>query len=144
VPVWDSFVSRRYVAPTQIDFLVRVNRGLAEGWFSHLESLKYRSLQLTGDEKRLTKFAKTKLFGPGKLCFDLLGCESETLPIAIERVSAHPTMLMFENAAPFLVAQRIVRTTLARGETLELGAIAYGAGKQVVKSASYLGILQPG
>ena len=36
--------------------------------------MKYRSLQLTGNEKALASLAKTSLFGESRLSLAMLGC----------------------------------------------------------------------
>lgn len=136
-------LERRHVRLEHVEFLKRVNRGLIEGWFDVVENLKYRSLQLTGDEKRLQQLIRSKLFGPRKLTLDLLGCEEEVLPIAIDRVSEASTMLMFENAAPFMLARKLLRELVADGSRVCVGCVAYGAGKQVAKSAGYLTTVEP-
>lgn len=138
-PQLEWLFERKHVSARQTEFLLRVNQGLKEGWFENLESLKYRSLQLTGDEKRLTKFTKTKLFGEGRLTLAMLGCEQEVLPIAYQRFGPQPTMLLFENAAPFISA----RNLLKEHDRSAFGCIAYGAGKQVVKSIAYLPTIEP-
>lgn len=142
-PCLQWVLERRFISAQHVEFLTRVNQGIVEGWFGESEPLKYRSLQLTGDEKLLQKFAKTKLFGPGKLSLGVLGCETEVLPIAIERISDSPIMLMFENAAPYMLARRVAREMLSSGRAPLFGAVAYGAGKQVVKSVEYLPTIQP-
>lgn len=138
-PQLEWLFDRRHVSAPQVDFLLRVNQGLKEGWFEEIESLKYRSLQLTGNEKRLAKFAKTKLFGPGRLTLKLLACESELLPLAYERFGPQATMLVFENAAPFVLARSILSESAAPA----FGCIAYGAGKQMLKSVGYLASIKP-
>lgn len=142
-PTLQWILDRRHIAPVQVEFLKRVNQGLVEGWFETREALKYRSLQLADDEKRLQKFARTKLFASDKLSLEFLGCDRETLPIAVERISDHPTILMFENAAPFMVARQVLRECKALQAQVQIGGVAYGAGKQVVKSVAYLPTLAP-
>ncbi|MCH7988647.1 MAG: hypothetical protein IID46_05770 [Planctomycetes bacterium] len=132
-------LDRRHVIPAHFQFLKKVNQGFVEGWFEASESLKYRSLQLTGDEKRLQKLCKCRLFGPGRLTLDMLGCEAEVLPLAIERFSGNTTMLLFENAAPFMVARGILKEM----DTPGIGCLGYGAGKQVIKSVGYLSMIEP-
>jgi hypothetical protein len=132
-------LQRRYVNPSDIEFLTRVNQGLVEGWFEENEPFKYRSLQLTGDEKRLTTLASSALFGAGKLTLEMLGCEPEVLPLAVARVSTEPTMLLFENAAPFMVA----RGVLSKTSPTRIGCLGYGAGKQLVKSVGYFSLVEP-
>ena len=129
----------RVLTKEQVSFLQRVNQGLVEGWFEEPECFKYRSLQLTGDEKRLESLLKGTLFSPGHLTLELLGCEADSLPLATDRVSTQPTMLVFENAAPFMLARRI----LAKATQTDVGRLAYGAGKQVLKAVSYLTMIDP-
>jgi hypothetical protein len=59
------------LTPEQEAFLGRVHRGLVNGDFRQRAPLKYRSLQLTGKEKRLGELAKTILFGSDRLNWDL-------------------------------------------------------------------------
>ncbi|HUQ68721.1 MAG TPA: hypothetical protein VM165_04315 [Planctomycetaceae bacterium] len=123
----------------QVAFLKRVHCGLVTGWFDQPECFKYRSLQLTGDEKRLEELRRGILFGPERLTLDMLGCEPESLPLASEHFSADPTLLIFENAAPFMLARKI----LASSARPAIGRLAYGAGKQVLKAVGYLPMVEP-
>jgi hypothetical protein len=123
----------------QVAFLKRVHAGLVAGWFDQPECFKYRSLQLTGDEKRLEELHRGILFGPERLTLDMLGCEPESLPLASDQFSSEPTLLIFENAAPFMLARRILTDCGRPG----FGRLAYGAGKQVLKAASYLPMVEP-
>lgn len=115
-------------------FLLRVHDGLVQGRFSERAPLKYRSLELTGDEKRLGALAQTQLFGPGRLSLDLLGCLPEVLPLAWARVGSRPHMIVFENAAPFVVA----RDVLASMPDAPYGLVAFGWGARF--QASLTGI----
>ena len=78
----------RSLPPDHFAFLKQLNRGLVEGWFEQPECFKYRSLQLTGDEKRLETLVKGTLFAPGCLTLEMLGCLPETLPLAAEQLSS--------------------------------------------------------
>ena len=129
----------RYVSPGDTQFLQKVNQGLAEGWFQEREPFKYRSLQLTGDEKRLVRLCRGSLFGEGKLNLEILGCEEEILPMAIATISAEPLMLVFENAAPFMLARRV----LSQLGGSRVGCVGYGAGTQVIKSIGYFPTINP-
>lgn len=129
----------RALSQDQVAFLQRVHRGLVSGWFEQRECLKYRSLQLTGDEKRLEELQRGMLFSPGRLTLGMLGCELESLPLASEHFSTKPKLLIFENAAPFMLARKILATT----SQPVIGRLAYGAGKQVLKAASYLPMIEP-
>lgn len=129
----------RALMQDQVAFLKRVHAGLVAGWFDEPECFKYRSLQLTGDEKRLEELHRGILFGPGRLTLEMLACEPESLPLASEQFSAAPTLLIFENAAPFMLARKVL-TGCARSA---FGRLAYGAGKQVLKAARYLPMVEP-
>lgn len=129
----------RSLSPDQFVFLKRVNEGLVEGWFEQQECFKYRSLQLTGDEKRLETLLKGTLFGPGCLTLEMLGCLPEALPLAVEQLSSNPRMLVFENAAPFMLA----RSILARTTRPRVGRLAWGAGTQILKAVRYLSTIRP-
>jgi len=129
----------RSLAPDHFAFLRRVNKGLAEGWFEQPECFKYRSLQLTGDEKRLEAFAGGSLFAPDRLTLETLGCLPEALPLAVEHLSSASSMLVFENAAPFMLA-RSIATGLARPL---FGRLAWGAGTQILKAATYFSLIRP-
>jgi hypothetical protein len=129
----------RFLTDEQVAFLQRVHSGLVAGWFDQTECFKYRSLQLTGDEKRLETLYRSSLFGPNRLTLEMLGCEPESLPLATEQFSAEPTMLIFENASPFMLARKIMKDTPRPA----FGRLAYGAGKQVLKAAKYLPMIEP-
>ena len=119
----------RSLSPDHFAFLKRVNEGLVEGWFERPECFKYRSLQLTGDEKRLESLLGGTLFGPGCLTLEMLGCLPDALPLAVEQLSSKPGMLVFENAAPFMLARSIAAKTHPR-----VGRLAWGAGTQVLRT----------
>ncbi len=129
----------RTLASDQVAFLMRVNEGVVEGWFAQQECFKYRSLQLTGDEKRLERFLKGILFSPDCLTLEMLGCERDALPLATEHISSEATMIIFENAAPFMLARSIAATT----SSSRFGRLAYGAGTQVLKAAAYFAMIDP-
>jgi hypothetical protein len=129
----------RSLSPDHFAFLKRVNDGLVEGWFEQSECFKYRSLQLTGDEKRLEKLLKGTLFSPGCLTLEMLGCLPGTLPLTVERFSSSPNMLVFENAAPFMLARGI----LSKITQPKVGYLAWGAGAQILKAVGYLSTIQP-
>lgn len=129
----------RALMQDQVAFLKRVHFGLVAGWFEQPECLKYRSLQLTGDEKRLEELHRGILFGPERLTLEMLGCEPESLPLASEHFSDAPTLLIFENSAPFMLARRILAAAIRPA----IGRLAYGAGKQVLKAVGYLPMVEP-
>ena len=129
----------RGLSPDHFAFLKRVNKGLVEGWFEQPECFKYRSLQLTGDEKRLESLTCGSLFAEGCLTLEMLGCLPDALPIVTEHLSSEPTMLIFENAAPFMVA----RSVAVGSATPLFGRLAWGAGTQVLKAVCYFPMIRP-
>ena len=111
-------------------FLRRVHEGMVSGRFAEKAPLKYRSLQLTGDEKALAELAKTRLFGPGRLDFELLGCIDDAPPLAWQRVSGEPSLIVFENTGAFAVARRI----MASVPHPPYGLVACGEGARFQRS----------
>jgi Wadjet anti plasmid transformation system JetA-like protein len=124
----------RGLSSEQTRFLERVHRGLVDGDFREPVPLKYRSLQLTGHEKRLADLARGALFGVDRLTLDLLGCLPETCPLAWEAVGDGDSMLIFENAGPFTVACRV----LSGVSHSPYGMVAYGAGRSVTGAIGHL------
>ncbi len=122
-----------WVTPEQDEFLHQVHQGLVGYTFQHPAPLKYRSLQLTGDEKRLGKLARTALFGPGRLDLDLLGCLQEVPPLVWESVGPPARAIVFENQSVFRVAHLI----LAQLADPPYGIIGFGAGAGFVQSVRY-------
>jgi hypothetical protein len=127
-------VQCRSLSAQQIEFLRRVHEGLVNGTFRELAPLKYRSLQLTGDEKMLASLATTSLFGPSRLTLQLLACLPDALPLAWEAVSDGGRMVIFENAGPFAVARRVLGELTARPYDL----IAYGGGRSVLAALGHI------
>jgi hypothetical protein len=119
------------------EFLLRVHRGLVHGEFAVQAPLKYRSLQLTGREKRLGELAQTGLFGLGRLNLELLGCFSETPPMACETLSDAPTLIVFENADSFAVARNVLRSLASP----PFGMVGFGGGNGIARSLPSLRVL---
>ena len=126
-PALAWIADHRALTPEQVAFLRRVHEGLRDGRFGERAPLKYRSLQLTGDEKRLGSLTKTKLFGPGRLSLELLGCLPDRVPLAWASVSDDSTALVVENAGPFNVAVSVLRQV----SRPPYGIVVYGAGAGV-------------
>lgn len=119
----------------QVEFLRRVHQGLVEGWFKTPAPLRYRSLQLTHDDKRLEDYMKSPvLFGAGRLSPDLLGFYTPVLPLAWERVGLGGHVLAFENKEPFYVA----RSVLAGMSDPPYDIVAYGGGNEFPHSVAHL------
>lgn len=97
------------LSPEQEAFLLRVQEGFVQGTFRKQAPLKYRSLQLTGHEKRLGELARGSLFFPGRLSFEILGCVPEILPLALERVGQDNIALIVENVGTFRTAYNVLK-----------------------------------
>ena len=119
-----------HINPEQETFLLRVHQGLVNDEFAQLAPLKRRSLELTGDEKRLSTLMRTTLFRRDRLSLDLLGCVPNYPQLAIENVGHHPTMIVFENIEPFHVACKV----LTQMPHPPYGMVAFGAGTGFVRS----------
>jgi uncharacterized protein DUF2399 len=124
----------RSLSGQQLDFLHHVHDGFVQGLFRELAPLKYRSLQLTGDEKLLALLAKTSLFDESRLTLEMLACLPDALPIAWESLGEGGRMVIFENAGPYAVAKRILGQLAARPYDL----IAYGGGRSVIAAIDYI------
>lgn len=127
-------VQCRNLSTQQVEFLRRVHDGFVNGMFQEPAPLKYRSLQLTGDEKTLASLATTSLFGPSRLTLELLACLPDALPLAWEAVGDGGRMVIFENAGPFAVARRVLVEMKARPYDL----IAYGGGRSVLAALGHI------
>ena len=133
---WVADLTR--ITPEQEEFLRRVNDGLAQGLFEQPAPFKYRSLQLTGNEKRLKALTQTVLFHPERLSLELLGCVSEIPLLFSERVSDRPIAIVFENAAPFRIAHEV----LTKMASPPYGIVAFGGGKSFEQSIRNFGLLK--
>lgn len=119
----------------QADFLRRAHEGIVRGRFLEPAPLRHRSLQLTGDEKRLERLMKTALFGEGRLSLELIGAYREVSPLAWESVHQDGgRVLVLENAGPFTVA----RSVLASLGDPPYDIVAYGAGSGFTQSVAHL------
>jgi hypothetical protein len=124
----------RVLSAQQLEFLRRVHDGFVRGLFQEPAPIKYRSLQLTGDEKLLPLLAKTSLFSRSRLTLEMLACLPDALPIAWESLGEGGRMVIFENAGPYAVAKRILGHLGARPYDL----IAYGGGRSVIATIDYI------
>jgi hypothetical protein len=119
------------------EFLLRVHQGLVRGEFQTRAPLKYRSLQLTGREKRLGELAQTGLFGDGRLDLELLGCFSETPPLAYDSINDSPSIIIFENADAFSLARSVLRSVA----NPRFGMVGFGGGNGIAQSLPSLAML---
>ena len=115
----------KVLSPEEFYFLKNVHRGLVHGDFETIVPLKYRSLELCGEEKRLSNLLKGRFFRADRLSLALLGCEEDGLPLAWERISNQSTWLVVENASTFWTFLRVLKSL----SNSPYGAIAWGAGR---------------
>jgi hypothetical protein len=119
-----------HLAPAESAFLQRVQEGLTGGWFADIAPLKYRSLQLTGDEKALDRLLDGRLFRTGRLSLELLGCLPDPTPLAWSRVGDPPLAIVFENAGAYAVAREV----LSGLPSAPYGAVVFGDGNRFERS----------
>jgi hypothetical protein len=123
------------LTPGELALLKRVHEGIRDGIFADPVPLKNRSLQLTGYEKRLAQMAKGRLFGPGKLSLEMLGClPDEHPPIAWYGIGSDPSVLVVENKTAFSV----IRGVLGSLSEPPYGMVAYGGGNAFMQSVQDL------
>jgi hypothetical protein len=120
----------RTITPEQEAFLYRIHEGLVEGTFKEPAPLKYRSLKLTGYEKQLGKFARTVLFAPGRLTFELLGCTPDIPPLVLKHVGNSDVALVFENVGSFRTAYNVLKQL----PDPPYGLVGFGGGASFVRS----------
>ncbi|GGN88940.1 hypothetical protein GCM10010112_72880 [Actinoplanes lobatus] len=118
--------------------LIAVNEWLAhtDGGKTEVVPVRYRSAEIFGDEKCLDGMARTNLFGPGRLSFDLLACVRIPPPIPAVVVGAGPDILVVENSDTYWVAA----DTLRNSQTHRVGAVAWGCGNAFPSQVAALGV----
>jgi hypothetical protein len=119
-------------------FLKRVQQALREGTLQRQAPMKYRSLQLTGDEKRLGDLVHTPLFRPGRLSWELLGCVPDIPPLTLEEVGTSNIALIFENAAAFRTASQVLK----RYACPPYGMLGFGAGRGFERSVLHFQFIE--
>ncbi|MDT3439459.1 MULTISPECIES: hypothetical protein [unclassified Pseudofrankia] len=104
------------------DWLVRAE---ASGEPPQQVLLRYRSVELFGDEKRLEALARTELFGPGRLSLGLLRCRRVPAPLPAAAVGPGTDLLVVENSDTYWTAVDV----LSAADRHPVGAVAWGSGK---------------
>lgn len=102
------------------DWLVRTNGGNVP-----VVPLRYRSVEVFGDEKCLEGMARTNLFGPGRLSLQLLACQRIPAPLPAVETGSGPDILVVENSDTYWVAVQV----LNHHPDTPIGAVAWGCGK---------------
>ena len=119
-------------------FLKRVQEALREGRLQRSAPLTYRSLQLTGNEKRLGELLHSALFRPGRLSLALLGCIPDIPPLVIEEIGPSPVALIFENAAAFRTAAMLLKQYASP----LYGWLGFGSGASFERSVLHLTLIE--
>lgn len=114
------------LSDARFDDLVAINDWLVRYHGRHGPiPMRYRSVQLFGDEKRLETIARTSLFGPGRLSLDMLACVRLPPPLAAAAVGSGPDLLVVENSDTYWTAVHVLRDC----DTHPIGTVAWGAGR---------------
>jgi hypothetical protein len=108
----------------------RRDRNSAQEPIPHRE----RSLQLFGDEKRIDRLVRSRLFVPGRLSLELLDAYWAAPPIAWTVVGSSGDWVVSENAASFHTLQRVLVN--------KAHAVAYGGGGAFAQSIAGLHIAE--
>lgn len=119
-----------YLSEKDGEFLKKVQQGLREGWFEQSAPLNRRSIELTGEEKRLKDLLKSSLFAEGRLNSQILNITSNVIPLAHEFVGRKPIVLVFENKEPYNVA----RSVLENLPDAPYGILVWGDGGRFIDS----------
>lgn len=117
--------------------LIAINDWLARTDGGNVPSvpLRYRSVELFGDEKCLEGMARTNLFGPGRLSLEMLACIRIPAPLPAVVVGPGPDVLVVENSDTYWVAVEV----LGQRDNHRIGAVAWGCGKAFPSQVAALG-----
>jgi hypothetical protein len=107
--------------------LVAINDWLArtDGGNVPVVPVRYRSVEVFGDEKCLERMARTNLFGPGRLNLQTLACVRRPAPLPAVVIGPGPDLLIVENSDTYWVAVDV----LGQRDSHRIGAVAWGCGK---------------
>lgn len=126
------------IQPRHGMLVIAVNNWLArtDGGETAVVPVRYRSAEIFGDEKCLDGMARTALFGPGRLSFNLLACVRIPAPLPAVAVGTGPDILVVENSDTYWVATDTLRKT----HTHRIGAVAWGCGNAFPSQVAALGV----
>ncbi|MEV6969255.1 hypothetical protein AB0M47_29510 [Hamadaea sp. NPDC051192] len=91
---------------------------------STIVPVRYRSVEVLGDEKALDALAKTAMFAADRLNLDLLACRRVPPPLPAAQVGPGPDLLVVENSDTFWVAMTELRALTGH----PIGRVAWGSG----------------
>jgi len=116
----------------ELTFLVQVRNFLREvSPDEPVVPLRERSLQITGDEKRLDQLLRTRLFDAGRLSLTLLRSRQVHPPFVWKKVGPAATLLVIENHHTFDSISQVLSASDG------VGVLAYGAGNQFAASVAF-------
>lgn len=128
------------LSPSELDVLSAVQAFVRDRPAAPLVPHRERSLELFGDEKRLDRLIRGRLFEEGRLSLLLLACEWTPPPIPVTALQsatsgADPVILVSENAAGYHSLLATARPPVTH--------VAYGGGGQFALSVTGLSDLDP-
>lgn len=133
-----AWASGLRLALSDVEFLRQVDRFLRDlDPAEPIVPIRERSLELTGDEKRLDRLVGSRLFAPGRLSLKLLRCEQVHPPFVYERVHSAASALVIENHQTY---HSMLKTPTA---IPDVGLLVYGAGNHLTGSVSYFADIEP-
>jgi hypothetical protein len=128
--------SLQSLSEERFDDLVAIHNWLISNRQASAVPIRYRSVELFGDEKHLGTLARTQLFGPGRLSLDLLCCRRLPPPLPAIPVGTGPDILVVENSDPYWVAADV----LAEMDDHPIRAVAWGSGTAFPAQVENLGV----
>jgi hypothetical protein len=133
--------SQPALSETQHNDLVAVNKWLIHnrGRDVPVVPMRYRSVELLGNEKHLEALSRTSLFAPGRLNLDLLCCVRRPLSLAAAAIGRGTDALVIENSDTYWAAIDILRHL----DGHPVGIIAWRAGRAFPTQAETLKIEPP-
>jgi hypothetical protein len=126
------------LSDTRMRDLIAINSWLArnDGRDVPVVPVRYRSVEVLGDEKDLDGMTRTSLFGPGRLSLQMLACIRIPAPLPAIVIGAGPDILIVENSDTYWVAAEI----LGSRDNHPIGALAWGCGKAFPSQVAALGV----
>lgn len=133
---WISSLSQ--VGDELFDDLVAINAWMARVGERTIPivPVRYRSAEIFDREKRLDELSTSRLFGPGRLSFDLLACRRVAPPLAATVVGTGSDVLVVENSDTYWVVQDALRAV----DGHRVGVVAWGSGRSFPSQVESLGI----
>jgi hypothetical protein len=130
--------SQPTLSATQHNDLVTINEWLIHnrGRDVPVVPMRYRSVELFGNEKHLEALSRTSLFAPGRLNLDMLCCVRRPPPLAAAVVGPGTDALVIENSDTYWAAVDILRYL----DGHPVGIVAWGAGRAFPSQAETLKI----